>query len=52
VTPQAHTALAVGYVGVPILFWLSALTLIWNFPIDRARQARIARWRSIRNVVP
>jgi len=50
ITPQGHLALTVGYVGVPIFFWLCALTLIWNFPIDRARQARIARWREIRLV--
>ncbi len=50
VTPGAHLALTVGYVGVPIFFWLCALTLIWNFPIDRARQARIARWRGMRGL--
>jgi glycoside/pentoside/hexuronide:cation symporter, GPH family len=44
-TPQARLALTVGYVGVPILFWVAAISLLWNFPIDRKRQARIAKWR-------
>ena len=47
-TPQARAALAVGYVGVPILFWLAAISLIWNFPIDRKRQIRIAKWKERR----
>jgi Na+/melibiose symporter-like transporter len=47
-TPQARFALTAGYVGVPILFWVAAISLLWNFPIDRRRQARIAQWRAQR----
>ena len=45
VTAQARWALTIGYVTVPIAFWLGAIGLLWNFPIDRRRQARIADWR-------
>lgn len=47
-TAHARAALTIGYVGVPIVFWVAAISLLWNFPIDRARQARIARWRQVR----
>lgn len=47
-TPQARIALTIGYVGVPILFWIAAISLLWNFPIDRKRQARIAQRRARR----
>jgi Na+/melibiose symporter-like transporter len=50
-TLQARLALTVGYVGVPIVFWVAAIALIWNFPIDRRRQARIAVWRERRAAV-
>lgn len=50
-TPQGKLALTAGYVGVPILFWLAAITLLWNFPIDKRRQARIAYWRESRAVI-
>jgi GPH family glycoside/pentoside/hexuronide:cation symporter len=48
VTAQARWALTIGYVAVPIGFWLGAIALLWNFPIDRRRQARIAVWRRSR----
>jgi Na+/melibiose symporter-like transporter len=47
-TAQARLALTAGYVGVPIVLWISAISLLWNFPIDRRRQARIGAWRERR----
>ena len=40
--PHAHFALVAMYCLVPIGFWLAAVALLWNYPIDRVRQARIA----------
>lgn len=47
-TPQGRVALLTGYVGVPILFWLAGIAMLWNFPIDRPRQMRLARLRAAR----
>ncbi len=44
-TAQARFALIAVYCLVPIGFWLAAVALIWNFPIDRRRQAWIERRR-------
>lgn len=46
--PAARGALTVMYVGVPIAFWVASNALIWNFPLDRRRQARIAALRATR----
>lgn len=46
--PAARGALTVMYVAVPIAFWLASNALIWNFPIDRRRQQRIAALRAVR----
>lgn len=45
-TAQGRLALMAGYVGLPIVFWLGATALLWNFPLGRARQARLARRRA------
>ena len=45
-TAQGHVALTAVYCLVPIVLWLSAVSLLWNFPIDLARQGRISAWRS------
>jgi Na+/melibiose symporter-like transporter len=44
-TPTAKFALTAMYCLVPIGFWLAAISLIWNFPLDRRRQALVARRR-------
>ncbi len=44
-TAEARFALTAVYCLVPIGFWLAAVSLVWNFPIDRRRQARIEQWR-------
>ena len=44
-TPQARFALTAVYCLVPIGFWLAAVSLIWNFPINRRRQAWIEQRR-------
>ncbi len=46
--PGAKFALTAAYCLVPILLWLSAAALLWNFPIDRRRQAWIAKIREDR----
>ncbi len=40
-TPEAIDALAYVYVLFPILLWLPAIALLWNFPITPAVQKRI-----------
>lgn len=42
-TDQAILALQVLFVGLPILFLLAAAAVIYNFPIDKERQAEIRR---------
>ncbi len=37
-TEEALLTLALLYAGVPILFKLAATALVWNFPLDAARQ--------------
>ncbi|NOT41539.1 MAG: MFS transporter [Alphaproteobacteria bacterium] len=42
-TPEAIDALATVYVLFPILLWVPAAILLWNFPITPAVQKRIRR---------
>jgi GPH family glycoside/pentoside/hexuronide:cation symporter len=46
--PGARFALTAMYCLVPIGFWLGAISLIWNFPLDHRRQALIAARRALR----
>jgi Na+/melibiose symporter-like transporter len=42
-TPEAIDALATVYVLFPIVLWVPAMILLWNFPITPAVQKRIRR---------
>ena len=42
-TPEAIQVLTAVYVLFPIVFWLPAIALLWNFPITPAVQRRIRR---------
>jgi glycoside/pentoside/hexuronide:cation symporter, GPH family len=37
-TPAALLALALAYAGLPVLFKLAAMSLIWRFPLDESAQ--------------
>lgn len=43
VTPRASTALALLYGLLPVAFKLAATALVWNFPLNAARQAMLRR---------
>jgi glycoside/pentoside/hexuronide:cation symporter, GPH family len=37
-TPEALLVLALAYAGLPVLFKLAAMSLIWRFPLDEGAQ--------------